>query len=368
MSISQYFQFHPELSAQLETARESFSKQSENLSFTAFVLNQKIVDEEDYLIWAQVQFSLVILNNDYFQLNRPDPAFLSRWKDTYAWTNECLPVVEWDGVLFVACLETPVDFNPSVPVCFALSSPLHLKNWHTKYFSLAAPSLGEIDPMALLKVTPLKSSPNEALNLVLEDSSEPNSENNELVSGLDPTSPSFENSFMSEVNALKPQLIRLNPSEMPVPTAIPIEELVPKISLEKPAPKAKVEGPPITSARPIVAETPISSFTPKAPVSQTSAVTPIKAQARSSTPIQSLIEKVGAFQLPKMISSSKNLTAELKSLCEPLTANFEKYLILSVDENEVEARPLLWSSNFNPGVPNYGISLKTPSMFYIVAH
>ena len=87
MSISQYFQSHPELSAQLETARESFSKQSENLSFTAFVLNQKIVDEEDYRIWAQVQFSLVILNNDYFQLNRPDSAFLSRWKDTYAITN-----------------------------------------------------------------------------------------------------------------------------------------------------------------------------------------------------------------------------------------------------------------------------------------
>lgn len=300
MSICQYFQSHPELTPQLEAARESFSKQTENLSFTAFVLNQKIVQTEDYLVWAQVQFNLVILHNDYFQMNSPDMNLWQRWQNTHPWSCECLPVGEWDGVLFVGCIEKPMDFNPAIPVCFALCSPVLLKAWSQSFLSKA-------DQAAPLFSLELKDG-SEASHLE-DNSAESNQaeENDNLFLNFQDSGPSAEGSFLVKV-----------------------------------------------------ADSGAST-----PVSTTPPVILLKAQPIMSAPLQN--EKTGLFLLSKLNSYNKDLSAELKALCEPLINNFDKYLIFSVDSNEMEARPLIWSKGFNPGVANYSISLKVPSIFYIVA-
>lgn len=313
MSIQQYFQSHPELAPQLDAARESFSKQTENLSFTAFVLQQKIIEIEDYLAWAQVEFNYVILSNDYFQMNSPDRKFWSRWQDRHPWNSECLPVGEWDGVLFVGCIEKPLDFNSSISVCFALCSPVHLKTWSQSYLS---------KPEAAAPLFTLELKDDSEFSEVEDNTSGPasNEEHNDLFLNFEDSKPSTSSSIL--VKAPAP------PSVTSVPANIPIDHLIPKSS-------------------------------------EVSPVTLVKAQPKISSILQN--EKTGLFPLSKMNSYNKDLSAELKNLCEPLVNNFDKYLILSVDTNEIEARPLIWSKGFNPGVSNYSISLKVPSMFYIVA-
>ena len=322
MSIYQYFQSHPELTPQLEAARESFSKQTENLSFTAFVLNQKIVQSEDYLAWAQVHFELVILKNDYFQMNSPDMTLWSRWQETYPWSNECLPVGEWDGVLFVGCIEKPMDFNPTVPVCFALCSPNHLKTWSQTYFSKA----DQARPAFHLELKD-DADPSDIENKSAEFSGA--EEENSLLNLQDPASVTM-GSILIKLAPPEPLAVPETRAITPAPQSISVKEVVPEMNEVAP-----------------------------------SAVTLIKAQPKVSALLQN--EKVGLFLLSKLNSYNKDLSAELKALCEPLVTNFDKYLILSVDTNETEARPLIWSKGFNPGVANYSISLKVPSMFYIVA-
>ncbi len=326
MSIHDYFQSHPELAPQLKAARESFSKQTENISFTAFVLNQKLIETEDYLAWAQVQFNLVILRDDYFQMTKPDMRLWSRWQEVYPWTSECLPVGEWDGVLFVGCLEKPVDFNPATPVCFALCSPLMLKTWSQNFLSRSTPAVESLFNLELKEDS-------QGSDENLEDSSSEASGSDNLLLEFQDTAPPTEGSFLVKIAAMTP----------PVPTSksLPVEKLVTEVK-----------------SAPVQALSTVNS-------SVNSTVTLLKAQPKNSVPVQK--EKTGQFLLSNLNSSNKNLAAELRTLCEPLVSNFEKYLILSVDTNEVEARPLIWSNGFNPGIANYGISLKIPSIFYIVA-
>ena len=393
MSIQQYFQAHPELSSQHETARESFSKQGEKCSFTAFVLNQKIVNEEDYLIWAQTHYGLVILNNEYLQINNPDMALWSRWKNTYAWSNEFLPIGEWDGVLFIGCLEKPEDFNAPHPVCFALCSPLHLKNWNKQYeseekvlFVSPAPSTPKIPSMSEVptsdKILTLElqhdsdsSIDNDSINSDESFENSPADEKvpneNSFLMSLESLTPPTENSFLLNIDTLKPQLVKTESS----PVSISIEDVVPNIEV---VPNGEATPPKIPKLEPVKLES--LNFEVKKPEPPKVAVatapkiavataptnlTPIKAQPKNSVPFQA--DKNSPLFLTKLFGLHKNLGAELKALCEPLIANYEKYLILSVDDELSEARPLVWSESFNPGIQNYGISLKSPSIFYIVA-
>ncbi len=313
MSIQQYFQAHPNLSSQLEAGRESFSKQATKGSFTAFVLQQKIVAEEDYLVWAQIHYSLPLLKNDFFYNHQPDMDLWARSKKTYAWNAECLPVGEWDGVLFVGCLEKPSDFNLMSPVCFTLSSPVSLENWHQQY----------------------ESKPSDILALELQDDEVLVEEGSSIPLENKTLGNLVENSFIAELNAFKPQLTRLDPTSIPVAQNIPIDEVIPNMTTPEKKTNLKV-----------------------LPQTQT------KAQPKSSTPIK--VQPPGDFYLARLSSTHNDLENELKKICTPLTANFEKFMILSVNETETEARPLTWSEGFNPCGPEYSISLKNPSLFYIV--
>lgn|GEM_PF-3532746 len=78
--------------------------------------------------------STPILSSRFFKDNKPTSALYQKWRGTYPWSHQCLPVYEWDGVLFIGCLQIPTDFPESIPetkVVFVLCEPEALKScWH----------------------------------------------------------------------------------------------------------------------------------------------------------------------------------------------------------------------------------------------
>jgi hypothetical protein len=78
--------------------------------------------------------STPILSSRFFKDHKPTSALYQKWRGTYSWSNHCLPIYEWDGVLFVGCLQTPTDFPEKIPgtkVVFVLCEPEALKTcWH----------------------------------------------------------------------------------------------------------------------------------------------------------------------------------------------------------------------------------------------
>ena len=48
-----------------------------------------------------------ILSKNFFEIYKPDTGFFSKWQAFGKWDSVCLPVYEWDGVLFIGCLELP---------------------------------------------------------------------------------------------------------------------------------------------------------------------------------------------------------------------------------------------------------------------
>jgi hypothetical protein len=63
------------------------------------------IKETEYLIWAKEYYSLPVVKTDFFE--QPVPEDLFNQKKSAYWKDSLFPVAEWDGVLFVACLEPP---------------------------------------------------------------------------------------------------------------------------------------------------------------------------------------------------------------------------------------------------------------------
>lgn len=51
-----------------------------------------------------------ILNRRFFQDHPPSPAIYQKWREFYEWTDQILPVYEWQDVVYVGCLALPKEF------------------------------------------------------------------------------------------------------------------------------------------------------------------------------------------------------------------------------------------------------------------
>lgn len=57
--------------------------------------------------------SLPVLSSQFFREHQPDVGFFSKWSALFAWNEAILPIYEWQGVLYVGCLQRPSDFPVS---------------------------------------------------------------------------------------------------------------------------------------------------------------------------------------------------------------------------------------------------------------
>ncbi|MGE3975184.1 MAG: hypothetical protein AB7F59_11730 [Bdellovibrionales bacterium] len=86
------------------------------------------LNENTYLQWAHKFYQLPLIKSDFFEQAAP----LELWKKCLngPWSPNALPVAEWDGVVYVGCLE-PVTFSqdPQMKIQFLLAPTSAQTKW-----------------------------------------------------------------------------------------------------------------------------------------------------------------------------------------------------------------------------------------------
>jgi hypothetical protein len=129
----------------LEISNESLSSWRKDVpsgtSLLFWALTNGKAPVGSYLHWAQGEYGLPVLTDNFMLA----PTGLQTWekfKGMNIWSEELIPVAEWDGVLFVATSEPNQNMTWSIPVKYVLADPnLMLKMWHqyTAHTNFQAP-------------------------------------------------------------------------------------------------------------------------------------------------------------------------------------------------------------------------------------
>lgn len=102
------------------------AKVPKHVSVTFWCLDKGHLRLAEYFDWAMNHYGLPYLQAEYFGT----PANRELWSKIQSvanWSPELLPLEEWDGTVFVACVEPPEDIRWSFPVQYILASPRDLK-------------------------------------------------------------------------------------------------------------------------------------------------------------------------------------------------------------------------------------------------
>jgi hypothetical protein len=95
-------------------------------SFTFWCLRSGKLNEDDYIGWAREFYGLASLHTQYFH----QPLNPNLWHKIHSvanWSAEMLPIAEWDGVIFIGCVEPNRELSWSFPVQYVLAKARDLK-------------------------------------------------------------------------------------------------------------------------------------------------------------------------------------------------------------------------------------------------
>lgn len=449
---------------------ESFSKDSKGLSLPAFLKNQGQLDESQYFQWAQAHFGMTVLKPDFFHSYQPGLEFFSKWEGLFPWNKLCVPVAEWDGILFVACHEKPENFPSHTSVCFMLASFENLQQWYQIHYGRVeqgptkTPAAASASEALTLVSTPTadapkkESDPVEIFSLELKEtetadsfelkdesqieegssdeieaSIEESETPSEMIEGLDlSTSVPAPNLNLSGLHkdleskqhgtgdeknpelrlemTLSSPVLNIPEDDAKTKPSLPeateeLPNLKPMFGFQKTEPKPAIKASDFPDA-----VDPVDDFTSlqvldnpanaakNSPATESPAVVPspksiqssphppgsknataasslgkdeseTRAKPKTSTPLAQESIPHDTFSFAQVIKSSPAVLNQLKTMCEPLKAHFEKYFFFGVGDNELEIQPLFWSEEFvaDPSRHEVAINIKTPSIFYIVA-
>ena len=76
-------------------------------SFAIYALKTNKIQLEQYMEWAVDCYHLPFLKDSFFQNITIHQQLWDKVKDQAQWSESFLPLYEWEGVLFVACLQAP---------------------------------------------------------------------------------------------------------------------------------------------------------------------------------------------------------------------------------------------------------------------
>lgn len=99
--------------------------------FTFWCLEKGYLPTKAYLEWAKEYYGLAILSDDFVHENI-STEFWNSVKSVSNWSKEFQPICEWDGVIFIACVEPRTDIEWSFPVKYVLASPKFLSRYWKK--------------------------------------------------------------------------------------------------------------------------------------------------------------------------------------------------------------------------------------------
>ncbi len=338
------------------------------------------VDETTYLSWARVFYNLPLIKKDFF--DQPPP--LELWKKyiEYPWSPTVLPLAEWDGVVYIGCLEPTVSIEKGISHQFLLAPTTVQAKWWGAFCEVkkqmqaevvAPPQTDRISvqasrPDTEMSFDQIKENPQVDLSipdgielskedLALHQSEEtpPPPADDAAPSGLDLSA------HMAQVESLTPEM-RSAPQGLAPLTIAPVDTSsveniilkpltveLPKLSIEAnastPAQAPTPAPPPPPVLRPLPSLSPISS-PPQAPPPHPVA-TPMEA-----TPVHDTTPGT-----PDDI---------IRPIFEKMKSHFERSMVLLYEGSKL--RPYQWDSEW-PLVRTMdsGIDIQSPSLFRIVA-
>lgn len=103
--------------------KETFSQFKDSQKNLADVLLSGELSEQEYMKWAAENYQIPYLSDDFF--NQTNNYQLITENPNSAWDTYFFPIHEWQGMLYVGCIE-PKELQINKKVCFVLCSPKQL--------------------------------------------------------------------------------------------------------------------------------------------------------------------------------------------------------------------------------------------------
>lgn len=360
---------------QLHGLTDAFEKNGTSVSLLKYAFQNQRLNSDAYLLWATKYYMLPQLHSEFFAQTTSLADIFEKWGTHYPWSEECLPIAEWDGSLIVACLQPPQDF-PRAPSCaFILADPeslskawlqLHPKAAKTKPSMPQIPTLPEDAPdgfdlsvaTMLVPQMPSDSMSFDNLGEAIEVSENPADEAQENLDSDVEKSDALEGLFdgptVVQLKTLEATQISTSiPEPLALEAMAPVESTAPMKSLEESANEKTVVAPSIK--------------VPPAPPSAVSAAGIVSSTPRTTKPKASPVAD-GSFSLEKIKTKNALLDEKIKAAFSKMKTHFQKSLILTLDEEESQLKVYAWDESFR-GMKDASmrLPLKTPSMFNIVA-
>ncbi len=113
-------------------------------SITSWAIQNRHISADAYFQWAKNYYGLPQVLSPYFN-EAPSRELWNKIRSVTNWNQDILPLEEWDGVIFIGCVE-PLDVQWSFPVCYVLTHPQNLKNLFEQYQTLEM-SFTQIPPV-----------------------------------------------------------------------------------------------------------------------------------------------------------------------------------------------------------------------------
>jgi len=408
----------------LQNAESLYSKETTTVSLLMFCLRSKLIPGIEYLEWAKENFQLPVISEKYFQVHKPKAELFKKWQKAYKWSNECLPIAEWDGVLIIACLEIPENYDNANPTSFVLASHEVLdQTWNTYNKSERVSSapmgidLADMTALAATVVAPAAKIPSDENlfdadgGLVLKDDAHSEEEHSEESESSEESPEGIELSGEDEASGSPEGLF----GDAPAPNIEPLTK-----NIEPTTNFTKTEPLPFISMNmDVTKELRIADIPPEKKT--VAAETPPKKGPRSVEAIMNFGEKTAIDQIPSMddleeipdhevqfpdkkhispvvhATSGDFPSAPVKSTMNPqgtvayflekvrkqgkdqfdkdviasfqhMKTFFKKSILLAIGDKDRLVKPLLWDGAFDGQKPMTSeFSLKTPSIFRVVS-
>ncbi len=132
----------------LKVSKELFQlwqkQKSKDESLVHWCLITNKISKEQYFEWAQENYGLAKISSEFFKQS-PNRKLWAQIQSVANWSKDFVPIIEWDGVVFVACIEPRHDVKWSFRVQYVLADAVDLENYwsalHTAETSPTAEAL-----------------------------------------------------------------------------------------------------------------------------------------------------------------------------------------------------------------------------------
>lgn len=405
---------------QIQDAEILYSNESTEVSFLLFCLRAKMIASSAYLDWAREAHQIPVLNESFFQKQAPTTEFFKKHQSVFAWTPECLPVAEWEGVLVVACLEKPETCT--FPAIFVLTSYENLENTWSTFKASQKTGNTDVSDMTALAATIVVPKPEEgsffnadgSLALQEADISE---EENAAESAAAPEEETVAKESSEETEGVPEGLFGDVMATGPSPVValnsfvgIKLESVqpppnvnIPEPALDIPEPTADIPEPVTTincaipenndspmhaemirkgprTSRPLAMDTlPVEDdatleISPRKPLG--APVTQLPDQLPDQLPQAPIkmsqaapLNGGAAYVLEKIRKQNQeSFEKEVLASFNQFKTFFKKSMLLAIGDKDSVVKPLMWDGGFEIRKPSsQEFSLKIPSIFRVVS-